>query len=120
MRVPLTVKSRTVSLSLLRVCKSHDNHCAVCHAKHDPYQRPMPPRKRNRFMCYNSVAESVHSSRAIASKALAGRYCTNHNYIQQLVVQSSPASMTTLGKLGLSLTGMIRISTVICYASCDP
>src|SRR5712691_12794043 len=32
-------------------------------------------------------------------------------------MQSRPASMTTLDKLGPSLTGRIRISTVICYAS---
>jgi len=31
--------------------------------------------------------------------------------------QSLPASMTTLDKLGPSLTRMIRTSTVICYAS---
>jgi hypothetical protein len=37
--------------------------------------------------------------------------------IQQVVKQSLPASRTTLDKLGPSLTRMIRISTVICYAS---
>ena len=37
--------------------------------------------------------------------------------IQQVVKQSRPASMTTLDKLGPSLTGRIRIRTVICYAS---
>jgi hypothetical protein len=37
--------------------------------------------------------------------------------IQQVVKQSLPASMTTLDKLGPSLTRMIRTSTVICYAS---
>src|SRR4030095_9106166 len=37
--------------------------------------------------------------------------------IQQVVKQSLPASMTTLDKLGPSFTRMIRISTVICYAS---
>jgi hypothetical protein len=39
--------------------------------------------------------------------------------IQQVVKQSLPASRTTLDKLGPSFTRMIRISTVICYASCD-
>ena len=33
------------------------------------------------------------------------------------MTQSHQASMTTLDKRGLSLTGKIRISTVICYAS---
>jgi len=69
-------------------------------------------------MCYDSVAEDVHSSLAIARKALAGTHRTNHINIQQVVKQSQPANMTTLDKLGPSLTGRIRISTVICYASC--
>jgi hypothetical protein len=33
-------------------------------------------------------------------------------------MQSQAASMTTLDKLDPSLMGRIRISTVICYASC--
>ena len=37
--------------------------------------------------------------------------------IQQVVKQSLPARRTTLDKLGPSFTRMIRISTVICYAS---
>jgi 5-methylcytosine-specific restriction endonuclease McrA len=41
----------------------------------------------------------------------------NHIDIQRVVVQSRAASMTALDRLGPSLTGRIRISTVICYAS---
>ena len=61
--------------------------------------------------------KGVHSSRAIASKALAGAHRTNYIDIQQVVKQSQPASMMTLDKLSPSFTGRIRISTVICYAS---
>ena len=61
--------------------------------------------------------KGAHSSRAIASKALAGTHRTNHIDIQQVVRQSRPGSMTTLDKLSPSLTRMIRISTVLCYAS---
>ena len=61
--------------------------------------------------------KGAHSSRAIASKALAGTHRTNYIAIQQVVKQSQPASMMTLDKLGPSLTGRIRISTAICYAS---
>ena len=60
--------------------------------------------------------KGVHSSRAIASKALAGAHRTNYIDIQQVVKQSQPASMMTLDKLSPSFTGRIRISTVICYA----
>jgi hypothetical protein len=62
--------------------------------------------------------KGAHSSRAIASKALAGTHRTNHIDIQQVVMQSRAASMTTLDRFSPSLTGRIRISTVICYASC--
>src|SRR5438128_5794893 len=61
--------------------------------------------------------KGVHSSQAIASKALAGAHRTNYIDIQQVVKQSQPASMMTLDKLSPSFTGRIRISTVICYAS---
>src|SRR4030095_17018434 len=61
--------------------------------------------------------KGAHSSRAIARKALAGTHRTNHIDIQQLVMQSHPANMTTLDQFGLSLTGRIHISTVMCYAS---
>src|SRR5205823_2022171 len=61
--------------------------------------------------------KGVHSSRAIASKALAGAHRTNYIDIQQVVKQSQPASMMTLDKLSPSFTGRIHISTVICYAS---
>src|SRR5262249_3445916 len=49
--------------------------------------------------------------------ALAGTHCTKYVDIQQVVKQSQPVSRTTVDKLGLLLTRMIRISTVICYAS---
>src|SRR6266436_3290844 len=61
--------------------------------------------------------KGAHSSRAIASKALAGKHRTNYIDIQQVVKQSQPASMMTLDKLGPSFTGRICISTAICYAS---
>ena len=54
--------------------------------------------------------KGAHSSRAIASKALAGTHRTNHIDIQQVVRQSRPGSMTTLDKLSPSLTRMIRIA----------
>ena len=76
-----------------------------------------PPWKRNRFMCYYSVAarcsfQSGHSQEGI-------RWGTSQNRIDihQVVIQSRAASMTTLDKLDPSLTGRIRISTMICYAS---
>ena len=67
-------------------------------------------------MCYHSVAErcsfqSGHSKEGI-------RWDTSQNYIdiQYVAMQSRAASMTTLDKLDPSLTGRIRISTMICYA----
>ena len=68
-------------------------------------------------MCYDSVAQGAHGSRARASQALAGIHRTNYVAIQQVVKQSQPVSSTTFDKLGLSLTCLIRISTVMCYAS---
>ncbi len=61
--------------------------------------------------------QGPHVSRAIANKALPGTHRANYMDIQQVVKQSLSASMTTLDKLGPSFTRMIRISTVICYAS---
>ena len=56
--------------------------------------------------------QSGHSKEGI-------RWGTSQNRIdiQQVVIQSRAASMTTLDKLDPSLTGRIRISTMICYAS---
>ena len=67
--------------------------------------------------------KGAHSSRAIARKALAGIPRTNPIDIQQVVMQSRAARMTTVDRLGPSLTGRICVSTVVCYASsrhCPP
>jgi hypothetical protein len=61
--------------------------------------------------------QGAHASRALSRKALAGTHHTHHIAMQQVVMQSCAASMTPLDKLGPSLTGRRRISTVICYAS---
>jgi len=61
--------------------------------------------------------KGAHACRAIARMVLAGTHRTSHIDIQKVVMQSRAASMTTLDKLDPSLTGQIRISTMICYAS---
>src|SRR5262249_12438115 len=59
----------------------------------------------------------VHASQARVRKALAGTHYTNYVDMQQVVQQSYPGRMITLDSLGPSCIRMIRISTVICYAS---
>src|SRR5215470_16331676 len=76
--------------------------------------------KRNRFMCYDSVAERC-SWQSGSSKA-GSCWDTSHNLCYYATgCEVEPTSQqTTCDKLGLSLTCLIRISTVICYASCEP
>jgi hypothetical protein len=61
--------------------------------------------------------KGAQGSRARASQALAWTHRTNYVAIQQVVKQSQPVSRMTFDKLSLSLTLLIRISTMICYAS---
>ena len=61
--------------------------------------------------------KGAQGSRDRASQALAWTHRTNHIDIQQVVKRSRATSMMTLDKLDPSLTGQIRISTMICYAS---
>ena len=63
--------------------------------------------------------KGAQGSRARASQALAWTHRTNYVAIQQVVKQSQPVSRMTFDKLSLSLTLLIRISTMICYASVD-
>jgi hypothetical protein len=59
----------------------------------------------------------AQGSRDRASQALAWTHRTNYVAIQRVVKQSQPVSRMTFDKLSLSLTLLIRISTMICYAS---
>jgi hypothetical protein len=60
--------------------------------------------------------KGAQGSRDRASQALAWTHRTNYVAIQQVVKQSQPVSRMTFDKLSLSLTLLIRISTMICYA----
>jgi hypothetical protein len=61
--------------------------------------------------------KGAQGSRDRASQALAWTHRTKYVAIQQVVKQSQPVSRMTFDKLSLSLTLLIRISTMTCYAS---